>query len=156
MLSGRYRSAWRRFLIFAMSPCKPVRNTEYITMYGFASGLTERTSTRDVFSLPIGMRIIEPRSTGEALIWLGASKCGSRRRYAFTLAFSNRQISFPWVRMRSRNDHATLASFSSPFGSQKMFFPFLLTETLVCIPLPFTPTTGLGRNDAVNPILVAT
>ena len=49
-------------------------------MYGFASGATERTSTRELFSLPIGMRTIEPRSTAEALIWFGASKCGSSRR----------------------------------------------------------------------------
>ena len=45
-----------------------------------ASGATERTSTRMLFWLPMGIRIIEPRSTGEAFIWLGASKCGSRRR----------------------------------------------------------------------------
>ncbi len=32
-------------------------------MYGLASGPTERTSTRELFSLPIGMRTIEPRST---------------------------------------------------------------------------------------------
>ena len=49
-------------------------------MYGFASGPTERTSTRELFSLPIGMRTMEPRSTAEAMIWFGASKCGSRRR----------------------------------------------------------------------------
>jgi hypothetical protein len=30
--------------------------------------------------------------------------------------------------------------------------PFSLIETLVCMPLPFTPTTGLGRKDAVNPM----
>ncbi len=32
-----------------------------------ASGETERTSTRMLFSLPIGIRIIDPRSTGDAL-----------------------------------------------------------------------------------------
>ena len=37
-----------------------------------------------------------------------------------------------------------------------MFLPPLLMETLVCMPLPFTPTTGLGRNDAVRPRFVAT
>src|SRR5882762_1776174 len=30
-----------------------------------------------LLSLPMGMRIMEPRSVGDALIWLGASKCGS-------------------------------------------------------------------------------
>src|ERR1700689_2159760 len=123
MLSGRYRSAWRRFLIFERLPWMPVLNTEYSTMYGFASGPTERTSTRADFSLPIGMRIIEPRSVAEALIWFGASKCGSRRRYAFTLAFSNRQISLPWVRILSTNVHAIFETFSSPLGSQKRFLP---------------------------------
>ena len=43
-------------------------------------GTTERTSMRTLRSLPIGMRIIEPRHTGEAMIWLGDSKCGSSRR----------------------------------------------------------------------------
>ena len=38
-----------------------------------------------------------------------------------------------------------LLSFSSPFGSQNRFLPFLLMETFVCMPLPFTPTTGFGR-----------
>ena len=59
---------------------KPVLKIESITRYGFASGATERTSTRMLRSLPIGMRIIDPRSTAEALIWFGASKCGSSRR----------------------------------------------------------------------------
>ena len=48
-------------------------------------------------------------------------------------------------------------SFSSPFGSQIRFLPPLpFTETLVCMPLPLTPTTGLGRKLAVIPRLVAT
>jgi hypothetical protein len=29
-------------------------------------------------------------------------------------------------------------------------------ETLVCMPLPLTPTTGLGRKQAVKPMLRAT
>jgi hypothetical protein len=45
-----------------------------------ASGAIERTSMRAVRSLPIGIRIIAPRSEAETLIWFGASKCGSRRR----------------------------------------------------------------------------
>ena len=40
--------------------------------------------------------------------------------------------------------HPILLSFSSPFTSQNKFFPFSLMETLVCMPLPLTPTTGLG------------
>src|ERR1700743_1892640 len=100
--------------------------TEYSTMYGFASGPTERTSTRADFSLPIGMRTIEPRSVAEALIWFGASKCGSRRRYEFTLALSRRQMSLPWVRILSTKPHANFEIFSSPLGSQKRFLPALL------------------------------
>ena len=69
------------------------------------------------------MRTIEPRSTAEAMIWFGASKCGSSRRYAFTLAFSSRQMSLPCVRMRSTNSQANLLIFSSPFGSQNRFLP---------------------------------
>src|ERR1700761_960236 len=130
MLSGRYRSAWRRFLIFDVLPCRPLLKIEYSTMYGFASGPTERTSTRADFSLPIGIRTIEPRSVAEALIWFGASKCGSSRRYEFTLAFSNRQMSLPWVRIRSTNFHANAEIFSSPFGSQKIFLLFLVIEML--------------------------
>jgi hypothetical protein len=103
------------------------------------------------------MRIIAPRSTADALIWLGASKCGSSRRYAFTLEFNSRQISLPCVRMRSMNCQANLLIFSSPFsdprrGSCRSW----ITETLVCMPLPFTPTTGLGRKLAVIPMLLAT
>src|SRR3954453_16812326 len=109
----------------------PVLKIEYITMYGLASGATERTSTRMLFSLPIGMRTIDPRSTADALIWFGASKCGSSRRYEFTLGFSSRQMSLPCVRMRSTNCQANLLIFSSPFGSQNVLFPFLDTETLV-------------------------
>src|ERR1700681_4653842 len=156
MLSGRYRSACRKFLILAVSPWMPVLKIEYITRYGFASGDTDRTSTRMLFSFPMGMRIIDPRSTGEALIWLGASKCGSSRRYAFTLALSSRQMSLPCVKILSTNDQPNLLNFSSPLGSQNRFLFPLLTETLVCIPFPFTPTTGLGKKLAVIPIPVAT
>ncbi len=45
---------------------------------------------------------------------------------------------------------------SGPLASQKMFLPSLLTETLVCIPEPLTPTTGLGKKLAVMPSPVAT
>src|SRR6185369_1945729 len=58
-----------------------------------ASGAMERTSMRAERSLPRGMRTMEPRSMAEALIWLGASKWGSRRRYELTLELSTRQIS---------------------------------------------------------------
>ena len=67
-----------------------------------------------------------------------------------------KHVSLPWVRMRSMNSQPSLLSFSSPFSSQKRFLPFSLMETLVCMPLPLTPTTGLGRKEAVKPILVAT
>ena len=65
-------------------------------------------------------------------------------------------MSLPWVRMRSTNAQPILLSFSSPLASQNRFLPFSLIETLVCMPLPLTPTTGLGRKDAVSPMLVAT
>ena len=125
-------------------------------MYGFASGATDRTSTRALRSLPIGTRTIEPRSIAEALIWLGASKCGSSRRYEFTLELSKRQMSLPTVRMRSMNCQPSGLSFSGPFGSQNRFLLPLLIETLVCMPLPLTPTTGLGRKLALSPIEFAT
>ena len=64
-------------------------------------------------------------------------------------------MSLPCVRMRSTNSQAHLLIFSSPFGSQKMFLPSLVIETLVCMPLPFTPTTGFGRKQAVSPSCVA-
>jgi len=48
-------------------------------MYGLASGAIERTSIRADRSFPSGIRTIEPRSIAEALIWFGASKCGSSR-----------------------------------------------------------------------------
>src|ERR1700761_2457671 len=105
-------------------------------MYGFASGPTERTSTRADFSLPMGMRIIDPRSTAEALIWFGASKCGSKRRYAFTLAFNNRQMSLPCDRILSTKLHANGEIFSCPLGSQNRFLPSFVMDTLVCIPEP--------------------
>src|SRR5277367_1856370 len=152
MLSERYRFAWRRFLIRDVSPCSPVLKIEYSTMYGFASGPTERTSTRADFSLPIGMRIIDPRSTAEALIWFGASKCGSKRRYAFTLAFNSRQMSFPWLKILSTKLHASGEIFSSPLGSQNRFLLSFVIDTLVCMPEPFTPVTGFGRKLAVMPI----
>jgi hypothetical protein len=69
-------------------------------MYGLASGAMERTSTRAERSLPRGMRTMEPRSMAEALIWLGASKWGSRRRYELTLELSTRQRSVALARMR--------------------------------------------------------
>src|SRR6185312_685345 len=69
-------------------------------MYGLASGAMERTSTRAERSLPRGMRTMEPRSMAEALIWLGASKWGSRRRYELTLELSTRQMSEALARMR--------------------------------------------------------
>src|ERR1039457_4207036 len=107
---------------------------------------------REDFSLPIGIRTIAPRLTADALSWFGASKCGSRRRYEFTLAFISRHKSNPWVRTRSTNYQASREIFSSPFGSQKRFLEPFETDTLVCIPLPFTPTTGFGRKLAVIPI----
>src|SRR5579883_694725 len=44
--------------------------------------------------------------------------------------------------MRSTNFQPNALNCSEPLGSQKRFLPFLLTETLVCMPLPLTPTTG--------------
>src|SRR5690348_17784654 len=40
--------------------------------------------------------------------------------------------------------------------SQNRFFPFRDTETLVCMPFPLTPVTGLGRKHAVMSIRAAT
>src|SRR5215475_5744611 len=57
MLSGRYRLAERKSLILAVSPSKPVLKIEYITMYGFASGATARTSVRMLRSLPMAIRV---------------------------------------------------------------------------------------------------
>src|SRR5260221_10504476 len=132
MLPGEKRLAERRLGILAMEPSKPVLKMEYITMYGLASGATARTSTRELRSLPMGIRTMEPRSTAEAINWLGASKWGSRRRKALTLGLSTRQMSLPAVRTRSVKSQANWLIFSSPLGSQKMFLPPLLTLTLVC------------------------
>src|SRR3954471_8911322 len=90
--------------------------------YGLESGAIERTSMRAERWLPIGMRTIEPRSIGEALISFGASKCGSRRRYALTLELRMRQISSALLRMRSTYSQAKDERLSSPLGSQKRFF----------------------------------
>src|SRR5450631_2802089 len=133
----------------------PVLKMENRVRYGFASGATDRTSTRIERELPIGTRTIDPRSVADALIWLGASKWGSRRRYEFTLGFRIRQISSAWVRMWSMNSHPKAESFSCPFSSQNRFVLPLEIETLVCMPLPLTPTTGLGRKLAVKPMLLA-
>ena len=74
MLSGRKRVRARLFGSGSLcGPSMPVRSSEKIAMYGFASGAMERTSMRADFSLPSGMRIIEPRSVALALIWFGAS-----------------------------------------------------------------------------------
>src|SRR6516164_2118300 len=127
----------------------PVLKMEYIVIYGLASGATERTSTRMERLLPMGTRIIEPRSVADALIWLGASKCGSRRRYAFTLGFRTRQISRACVRMRSMKHQPNCESCSWPFSPHIRLILSFDTDTLVCMPLPFTPTTGLGRKLAV-------
>ena len=54
------------------------------------------------------------------------------------------------------NSHPALDSWSCPFSSQNRFFPFRATETLVCIPLPLTPVSGLGRKLAVMSIRAAT
>jgi hypothetical protein len=51
--------------------------------------------------------------------------------------------------MRSRNDQPKVESCSSPFSSQKRSVLPWETEALVYMPLPFTPTTGLGRKQAV-------
>ena len=60
---------------------------------------------------------MEPRSMAEALIWLGASKCGSRRRYELTLELSTRQMSEALARMRPMKsqpaaERPSLPSFS--------------------------------------------
>ena len=99
---------------------------ESITRYGFASGATERTSTRILRSLPMGMRIIEPRSTAEALSWFGRLEVRIETAIGVDAGFSSRQISLPWVSMRSTNSQPSLLIFSSPFGSQKRFLPLLL------------------------------
>src|SRR5262245_14681232 len=95
------------------------------------------------------MRTIAPRLFADALIWFGASKCGSRRRYEFTDEFKIRQMSFAEVRMRSTKSQPGFESMSGPFASKKVFLPFLLIDRFVCMPLPFTPVTGFGRNEAV-------
>src|SRR5271170_2411188 len=133
----------------AIWPSMPVLKSEYSTRYGLASGATARHSTRIDREFPIGTRIMDPRSVAEALIWFGASKCGSRRRYAFTLGFMIRQISSAYDRMRSMYSHPKVESFSWPLGSQNRLVLPCVIDMFVCMPLPFTPTTGLGRNDAV-------
>src|SRR4051794_28842374 len=105
MLSGRKRVRDFSAALFSTLPSRPVRRIVYTLMYGFESGATDRTSMRALFSLPSGMRTIEPRSIAEALIWFGASKCGSRRRYAFTDEFNVRQMSCAFERMREMKSH---------------------------------------------------
>jgi hypothetical protein len=58
--------------------------------------------------------------------------------------------------MRSTKSQAYLLIFSSPLGSQNWFLPPLLIDTLVCMPLPFTPTTGFRQEAYGQPIFVAT
>src|SRR4026209_1551794 len=103
---------------------------------------------RAVRSLPIGMRITEPRSLAETLIWFGASKCGSRRRYELTLELRIRQMSLAFARIRFRTPQAKLDRPSRPLLSWKAFLPFFAIDMLVWQPLPLTFCTGLGRKDA--------
>ena len=111
---------------------------------------------RALRSLPSGMRTMAPRLFGLALIWLGASKCGSSRRYAFTLELSTRQMSLALVRMRSMKSQPDLARPSWPFLSWNRFLPPLDSDMFVCMPLPLMPVTGLGRKLAVRSICAAT
>ncbi len=125
-------------------------------MYGFASGAIERTSMRADFSLPRGIRTIEPRSMADTLIWFGASKCGSSRRYEFTLEFRIRQMSLALARMRLMKLQPAAEIRSLPLASQKRFTPPRVSDRLVCMPLPFTPVTGFGRKLAVMSSCAAT
>src|SRR3990167_4309338 len=100
-------------------------------MYGLASGATLRTSTRAERSLPSGMRIIEPRSIADALIWLGASKCGSSRRYAFTDELSARQMSGAAARTRPMKSQPAFDRPSLPFLSWNRLAPFFDSDRLV-------------------------
>src|SRR6185436_2403672 len=85
-------------------------------MYGLASGAMERTSMRAERSLPRGMRTMEPRSMAEALIWLGASKWGLRRRYELTLELSTRQMSVALARMRPMRSQENKCLAPRPSG----------------------------------------
>src|ERR1035438_5559579 len=82
--------------------------------------------------------------------------CRLRRGYHSHLPWCGRRRDDGGDLRRGMNCQANLLIFSSPLGSQNRFFPFFITDTLVCIPLPFTPTTGFGRKLAVSPIRVAT
>jgi len=54
------------------------------------------------------------------------------------------------------NSQPSLDSPSWPPLAWKRFLPSLVIDMLVCMPLPLTPVTGLGRNDAVQSSRAAT
>jgi hypothetical protein len=66
---------------------------------------------------------------------------------AFTLELRIRQMSWALVEDAVDEVPAGAARPSLPFLSWKRFLPFFASDMLVCMPLPFTPVTGLGRND---------
>jgi len=105
-----------------------------------ASGLTERTSTRMLFALPMGMRTMDPRSIADAMSWLGLQN-GDRDGDSVDARIQQQQMSLP-CEMRSDEFPAHLAELLFSFFIPKRVLPFSLIGDVVCIPLPFTPTTG--------------
>jgi hypothetical protein len=73
-----------------------------------------------------------------------------------TLELRIRQMSLALARMRWMKLQPRSERVSCPLASQNRFLPCRDTDMLVCMPLPLTPATGLGRKQAVISIRAAT
>ncbi len=115
-----------------------------------ASGATARTSTRIERELPMGTRTMEPRSVAEALNLVGRFEVRIEPPIGIHARVQD-QAEIQGMGQDAVDElPAELRKLSpGPSRPRTDWSCPCEIETLVCMPLPFTPTTGLGRKLAV-------
>jgi len=139
-----------QIFVAAISPRMPVLQIEYSERYG----LRRRTALTSVSHGPV---VADGDAHHRAAVGarspnlLGASKCGSRRRYAFTLELKIRQISAHGSESDRESSSRRWRAVPLPFRPEQVgSCPW--DRDIGVHAASVHPTTGLGSKEAVKPM----
>src|SRR5919204_5790981 len=136
------------------TPVRPAASIAANARYGLHAGSGERNSMRVADSLPglyIGTRTSALRLRRAQQMYTGASYPGTKRLYEFTHWFVTRVISRACLKMPAMYPRATFERWYSSVASKNALRSPSNSDWCVCMPLPFTPNTGLGMKVAYTP-----
>src|SRR4249919_1215827 len=102
-----------------------------------------------------GMRHDADRLLAEYASITGASKPGTRRLYEFVVELANALIARACLKMPPMYHSAVCDRPPYPSPVNRLVPP-LASDWCTCMPLPLSPTMGLGMNVAVLPLRCAT